>query len=123
MGALVLAAFPTDVPPTPVSWHGAVHLVVSIAAFLGGAFGALYLSLGMEGNKHLAGVRRSALPLACAAVVLCLVEVLGGFFAPGVYAHYGGVVERIFLSSVLLWVGWVSATMLRGSAGLVPPKP
>ena len=41
VGALLLAAFPTDVPASPVSWHGAIHLVVATAAFLGGAFGAL----------------------------------------------------------------------------------
>ena len=114
VGALVLAAFPTDVPATPVSWHGAIHLAVAVAAFLGGAFGAVYLSLGMEGNRHLSRVRGSALPIAYAAVVLCLVELLGGFVVPGAFARYGGLAERAFLASVLLWMGWVSVAMLRG---------
>ena len=50
VGALLLAAFPTDVPSTPLSWHGAVHLAVAVAAFLGGASGAFYLTLGMARN-------------------------------------------------------------------------
>jgi len=113
MGALLLAAFPTDVPATPVSWHGAVHLVVAILAFLGGAFGALYISLGMTGNKPVAKARGAALPLAVIVVVLCFVELLGGL-APGLNANYGGLVERLFLGSVLLWMGSVSAVLLAG---------
>jgi len=111
IGALLLAAFPTDVPATPVSWHGAVHLVVAILAFIGGAFGALYISLGMAGNKPVAKARGLASPLAEIAVVLCFVELLGGL-APGLNANYGGVIERVFLGSVLLWMGSVSAVML-----------
>ena len=118
VGALLLAAFPTDVPATPVSWHGAVHLLVAIAAFLGGAFGPLYISLGMVGNDLLARVRSIALPLAALSVVLCLVELLGAFVAPGLSAHYGGLLERLFLGSVLLWMGIVSARMLM----VAPPK-
>ena len=41
VGAILLAIFPTDVPATPVSWHGGIHLVVAIIAFIGGAFGTL----------------------------------------------------------------------------------
>ncbi len=112
VGALLLAAFPTDVPATPVSWHGAVHLLVAIAAFLGGAFGALYISLGMVGSSPVARVRGVALPLASLAVILCILELLGPPAAPGFYSNYGGLVERLFLGSVLLWVGAVSARML-----------
>ena len=70
--------------------------------------------MGMEGNRHLSRVRGSALPIAYAAVVLCLVELLGGFVVPGAFARYGGLAERAFLASVLLWMGWVSVAMLRG---------
>jgi len=112
VGALILAAFPTDVPATPVSWHGAVHLVVAIIAFIGGAVGSLYISLGIYGNSPAARARRVALPIAYLAVVLCVVELLGGVAAPGLSAHYGGLLERLFLGSVLLWVAVVSARML-----------
>ena len=112
IGALLLAAFPTDVPPTPISWHGAVHLVVAIVAFLGGALGALYISLGMNGNRTVGKARGVALPLAFLSVVLCFVEVSGAVVAPGIFAQYGGLVERLFLGSILLWVALVSAVML-----------
>lgn len=112
VGALLLAAFPTDVPATPVSWHGVVHLAVAVASFLGGASGALYISLGMAGNRTLAKARGIALPLAYLSVVLCAAEILGGGAAPGLLAHYGGLIERLFIGSVLLWVAMVSAVML-----------
>jgi hypothetical membrane protein len=112
LGALLLAVFPTDVPPTPVTWHGAIHLLVAVVAFLGGALGALYISLGMAGNRSIAIARGVALPLAYLTVVLCVVELFGGFAAPGFSADYGGLVERIFLGSVLFWIGSVSAIML-----------
>jgi MFS family permease len=121
VGALLLAAFPTDVPATPVSWHGAIHLLVAIAAFLGGAFGALYISLGMVGSSPVARARGVALPLAVLSVLLCLIELFGAFVAPNFFANYGGLVERVFLGSVLLWVGVVSAMMLMVAPAKGPP--
>lgn len=112
VGALLLAAFPTDVPPVPVSWHGAIHLAVAVAAFLGGAFGSVYISLGMAGNRMLAKARGIALPLAYLSAALCLAEILGGGVAPELVAQYGGLLERLFLGSTLLWVALVSAVML-----------
>ena len=112
VGALLLAAFPTDVPATPISWHGAVHLIVAILAFLGGAFGAFYLSKGMAGNRPLARARRVAVPLSYLAVALCGVEILGGSVLQHAFTDYGGAIERLFLGSVLLWVGAVSVVML-----------
>jgi hypothetical membrane protein len=123
VGALLLAAFPTDVPATPVSWHGFAHLIIAIMGFLGGALGALYLSLGMAGNRPLALARGAAVPLAYLTVVLCLVELLGAFVAPGLYANYGGLVERLFLASVLLWIGTVSVVVLSGPVRAVEDGP
>ena len=113
VGALLLAAFPTDVPATPVSWHGAIHLVVAILAFVGGAFGAFYLSMGMTGNKPLARAKGVAVHLSYLAVALCAVEILGSFVLPHAFADYGGLIERVFLASVFLWVGAVSLVVLR----------
>ena len=116
VGALLLAAFPADVPATPISWHGAIHLTVAVVAFVGGAFGGLYLSLGMLGNRQLARARGVALPLSYVGVGLCLIELLAGPFLPGVDASFGGVVERLFLASILAWAGAVSLTMLKTGA-------
>jgi len=112
VGALLLAAFPTDVPATPISWHGAIHLVVAILAFIGGALGAYYLSKGMSGNKPLARAKGVAVPLSYLAGALLVEELLGGFVVPHVSARYGGLIERLFLASVLIWVGAVSLVML-----------
>jgi hypothetical membrane protein len=112
VGALLLAAFPTDVPATPVSWHGAIHLVVALLAFFGGASGAYYLSQGMSGNKHLARARTVALPLAYLVIALFLVEFSVPFLFHGLNANYGGLIERLFLGSVLVWAGAVSLVML-----------
>jgi Protein of unknown function (DUF998) len=123
VGAILLAFFPTDVPPIPVSWHGAIHLVVAIIAFIGGAFGAFWISYRMDGVKTFRGLRRIALPIAALASILCLLDLSGSFFAPRIAEHYGGLIERLFLGSVLLWIGVVSAYMLRNGprSGSTPP--
>ncbi len=113
VGALLLAIFPTDVPATPVSWHGAIHLVVAIVAFLTGAFGSLALSLKMSGNQSLRNLRRFALPISEITVVLCLVELLTPFVAPHFAALFGGLLERLFLGVLLVWIAAISAYLLR----------
>ena len=113
VGAFVLAAFPTDVPPTPVSWHGAIHLLAAVIAFLGGGIGAVVVSIRMGKSAELEGVRRIALPLGALAFALCMVELFASGFSPRLAADYGGLVERLFLGSVLLWMAVVSALMLR----------
>ena len=117
VGALLLAVFPTDVPPTPVSWHEAIHLVVAVLAFLGGAFGALTISLRMSSVPSLKGVRRVALPLSVLSVSACVVELLVSS------ARYGGLIERFFLGTVLLWIACVSGYMLTHKVKLEAPIP
>jgi hypothetical protein len=121
VGAIVLAIFPTDVPATPVSWHGAIHLVVAALAFLGGALGALSISFGMRRVKTLEGVGRLAVPISVLVVLLCLVELLAPFVAHHAVARYGGLFERLFLGSVLVWVAAVSVYMIRSEHPKTPP--
>jgi len=102
-GAVLLAIFPTDVPATPVSWHGAIHLVVAIVAFVGGALGTLLLSLHFSESRTLRGARQPALVIAALSVVFLFVT-LGS-----TGSHIGGLTERLFLGSVLLWILYVSA--------------
>ena len=120
VGAILLAIFPTDVPATPVSWHGAIHLVVALLAFLGGAFGALVISLNLSSVPSLRAVRRFALPIAVVTVVFCLVDLLG-FLARHFDANYGGLLERLFLGAMLLWIAAISAYMLRKGRQRAPP--
>jgi hypothetical protein len=106
VGAILLAFFPTDVPATPVSWHGTVHLVVALLAFFGGAIGAVLLSLQMKKSEALRGASSAALALAVISVLaLLMMFVL-------TRSDIGGLTERIFLGSVLLWIGFVSSYSL-----------
>ncbi|MDA4114765.1 MAG: DUF998 domain-containing protein [Thaumarchaeota archaeon] len=114
VGALLLAVFPTDVPAAPVSWHGAVHLVVALLAFLGGALGVLRLSLRFGDDPALRAARRVALPLAGIAI-LFLVLLFGlPFVIPQLAARIGGLTERVLIGSVLVWILMVSVYLERG---------
>jgi len=108
VGAVLLAIFPTDVPSTPVSWHGAIHLIVAIIAFIGGAFGALAISQKLGQNQIFQGLRRFALPLSVVVLVFWVIEFALPFVAPHLNNRIGGLTERLFLGSVLLWLGAVS---------------
>lgn len=113
VGALLLAAFPTDVPATPVSWHGAIHLVVAVIAFLAGAFGVYSLATRFERVPVLARTRAFAVPLAALSILLCVVDLGLPFVAPHLNSRIGGLTERLFLGSVLLWFLLVSLVLAR----------
>ncbi len=113
IGALILAVFPTDVPSTPVSWHGAIHLLVAILAFLGGAFGELYLSLYLAKNKEWFSIKRYALSISYMAVIFCLMDIGLPFVLPKLSTNIGGLIERIFIGLVLLWIAVISVCLLR----------
>lgn len=113
VGALLLAAFPTDVPATPVSWHGAIHLVVALIAFLAGAFGIFLLAARFDRVPALARMRGFALPLAVLSILLCLIDLGLPFAAPHLSGRIGGLTERLFLGSVLLWILLVSLVLAR----------
>jgi len=120
VGAFLLAIFPTDVPSTPISWHGAIHLAVAIIAFIGGAFGTLAISLKLTQNREFGGLKRTAPPLSIIVIVLWIIEFGLPFLLPHLNAHVGGLTERLFLGSVLLWLAVVStylATRLKKTPG------
>jgi hypothetical membrane protein len=115
VGAILLAIFPTDVPATPVSWHGAIHLVVAIIAFIGGAFGALAISQKLAKNGKLQGLKRIVLPFSIIILVLWAVEFGLPFLLPHLNSRIDGLSERLFLGSVLLWIGALSAYLITHS--------
>ncbi len=120
VGAFLLAIFPTDVPSTPISWHGAIHLAVAIIAFIGGAFGIVAISLKLTQNREFGDLKRTALPLSIIVIVLWIIEFGLPFLLPHLNAHVGGLTERLFLGSVLLWLAVVStylATRLKKTPG------
>ncbi len=111
VGALLLAIFPTDVPPTPVSWHGAIHLVVALIAFVGGAFGVYLLARGFDRSPQLRPARGWAGALGALSLVLLVVDLAGSVVHR--LSRIGGLTERLFLGSVLLWLLLVSLYLLR----------
>jgi hypothetical protein len=121
VGALLLAAFPTDVPATPVSWHGLIHLVVALLAFLGECFGVLLLSLRFAEDPVLRGARSFALPLGVLSV-LALCALFGlPFLAPHFSSRVGGLSERVLIGSVLAWT--VSMALYLARRGARAPGP
>lgn len=107
--SFLLAAFPTDVPSSPVSWHGAIHLVVALVAFVAGALGTLWVSLGIGRNPALRGARPFALAISVVAVISLVL--LFGTLSGAV----GGLVERVFIGSVLLWMLALSVYLNRSA--------
>jgi hypothetical protein len=120
VGALLLAAFPTDVPSSPVSWHGAIHLVVALLAFIGGAFGTISISMKLGDYETLRGARRFALALAAVAVLFLLLLFGLPFVAPHLASKIGGVTERVLIGSVLTWILYVSVYLVRRKETLAP---
>jgi hypothetical membrane protein len=107
VGALLLAIFPTDVPATPVSWHGAIHLVVAFLAFAGGAAGSVMFTNLFGQFRSMSGARTGPLVIAGLSVLFFILNL--GLLTSSI----GGLVERLLLGSVLLWIGLVSAMMIR----------
>ncbi|MDG6904322.1 MAG: DUF998 domain-containing protein [Nitrososphaerota archaeon] len=112
VGALLLAIFPTDVPATPISWHGAIHLVVALVAFIGGAMGVLVLSRHFAENVSTKGAKRIAVALGWLSVLLLVVQLGFQFILPRLSARFFGLTERLFLASVLLWILTISIYMV-----------
>ena len=107
-GAFLLALFATEVPSRPISWHGAIHLVVAVVAFPAGAFGALSIAVGMGKDRTFQRVYGLSLALGILAVILCLLVLFGPTIAPRIDSDHGGLSERLFLGAVLLWMAAIS---------------
>jgi len=113
IGSFLLAFFPTDVPPADVTWHGALHLLLALAAFFGAGLGAFAVSLRIPGEGVMATLRRYAVPVSGFCLASFLAVVLAPGTAPRFNSQYGGLIERVFIGSVLAWMGGVSLILMR----------
>ncbi len=109
--AFVLAAFPADPSSAISTAHGRIHDLAAFIAFLCGGFGALLISLRMTGQGML-GLRKIALPIGATSALLSVATILIIPLFPGFSEKYWGIVERIFIGSVLLWILIVSSYLL-----------
>jgi hypothetical membrane protein len=114
LGALILAAEPTDVSG-PATLHGVIHLLVATLAFLAAALGTVSLSAAFKRTPSLQPIGKYAMPVSILALVFFVALYGGPFFLPHAMAKAGGLVERVFIGLVLVWMLAVSASMLRPS--------
>ena len=112
IGSGLLAFFPDDLPGHAVTAHGVVHLLAAQVGFVSCLAGTILLTI--EFRRHPA-VRGLVRPLAviCAVAVLSLLTLGGSGFGPH---RLGGLYERLFIGSELLWLGGVSASLARKPA-------
>ncbi len=110
VGALLLAAFPTDVGP-PLTVHGAIHIVVAFLAFAGGSIGELLLSLHFREEARLRGWATGATAVSVLAIVMMLVYFTGDKIHR--VAPFSGLLERVFIGLVLLWMLVTAIQLLR----------
>lgn len=112
VGAFLLAIFPTDIGPTESTLHGKLHLVIALVAFLGAAIGVVLLSRHFREEDRLRAFAAPANILAT-LTVLSLVVFLLASAVPYLLNHAYGLLERIFIGFVLLWILTVSLYLLR----------
>jgi hypothetical protein len=107
-GAIILAFFPADVSISiPVTLHGTIHLITALLAFIGGGLGILILSLGMRSDNQFLDIIKYLLPLSIFSVIsLVLTFVL-------LTSPLFGLIERIFIGTVLLWMLIVSIYIIK----------
>jgi MFS family permease len=115
MGAFLLAIFPTDVGTTETTVHGQLHLLIALIAFLAAAVGVVLLSRHFPEEDRL---RAFAGPAYVVGVLTLLFFVIFLVATPVPYVanHAYGLLERIFIGFVLLWMLVVSLCLLQSDA-------
>ncbi len=102
VGAFLLAIFPTDIAGQTVTQHGKIHLLVASLAFLCGVIGELLLSWRFARDERWRALGSPSRVIAILALVALVAVVLGTSSAA--LAHVFGLIERIFIGLVLLWM-------------------
>ena len=107
IGAFLLAMFPTDISGSEHTLHGKLHLAIAFLAFISIPVAEWLLSRSLADDPQWAhlGDRATALAILPGGGFIIL---LIGARAPAI----GGLTERIFLATVLLWmlaVAWALA--------------
>jgi len=129
-GSALLAAYDTDMPGDEPTAHGRGHAVIAFVAYAAAAVGMVLVSVALGAAEATADTARWALPIALLAEV-ALAAQFAGFAAaardeaaarearaaaapeaPPAYGGLGrfaGLLQRVFLSLVMLWTALVAA--------------
>jgi hypothetical protein len=113
VGAFLLAIFPTDVGGH-VTVHGAIHVVVALLAFVAGVVGEGLVAARLGADSRWAPLRLVLLVMAVVAAVV-LVALIGGngHAVARLTGSVFGLVERVFLGLVLLWMAVAAVRLTR----------
>ena len=113
VGAFLLALFPTDVG-SHVSAHGAVHLVVALLAFIAAVVGEVLIAARLGADPRWAPLRPALLAIAIIGAVALLFLFAGnGHAVTRAVGPIFGLVERVFIGLVLLWMLVAAVRLLR----------
>ncbi|MGP8025009.1 MAG: DUF998 domain-containing protein [Methanobacterium sp.] len=117
VGALFLAIFPTDLSSSNPSLHGIIHSITALLAFLGGGFGTFVITLKFRNDDEFKGVVQYALPLGMFSAIFSIITLLTVFTVaqPG---NIWGLIERVFIASILLWMLIISIYSLKNSTNI-----
>ncbi len=115
LGSALLAVYATDMPGETPTEAGRVHAVVAAVTYVCVVAGALWVSTALRHAEATAGLVTWALPLA----ILAGLAMVGQFAAFAVAARpadgglgrYAGLLQRVFVSLVMLWTALVAAAV------------
>lgn len=114
VGAFVLAVNPVDISG-PATLHGTVHVVTGFLAFLFVTVGMLGVSYSFPDGMPWQSVRAYAQVIAVITAI-ALILWFGGTRIRYVEQNFFGLLERVFLGLVLLWMLVVAVHMLRSES-------
>jgi len=105
VGSFWLALFPTDAPGQR-TLHGLIHALVALIAFFAAAAGELLISRRLAADPRWLQLRQPLATIAVFALAMLVVVLIAGErLAAGTQAGgIFGLVERVFLALVLLWM-------------------
>ena len=108
LGAFILALFPTDLGATEHSLHGKIHVATAVIAFVAATVAEILLSrcFVAEARWRLLGRRATWISMSTLITLI--------LFGPLTRADAGGLIERLFLASILVWVLVVAIDLYRG---------
>jgi len=115
IGAFLLAAFPTDIGTTETTVHGQLHLLIALVAFVAAAVGVVLMARRFSEEDRLRPIASSAQGIAILTLLAFVVFVLATPM-PFLEKHAYGLLERIFIGLVLLWILVVSLYLLRSGS-------